>query len=264
MFIDTHVHLDFPDFQGDRAETIARAEAVGVTRMINVGASLQGSRDSIALAKEYPSVYATAGIHPHDAGEATQRNLAELMMLASKPKVVAIGEIGLDYFKSKTSPQLQKEAFLRQLDMAVRLHKPVIIHARDAEEDMLDIFWQFQGIHGVLHFFSGSPDFAKAAISYGLYISFTGVITYKPRQPGKGSGAEYDVLREEIIRSIPSDRLMIETDCPFASPEPHRGKRCEPAYVVVAKRLAEVRGVTLEEIARTTTQNAIDFFGLGE
>ncbi len=263
MFIDTHVHLDFADFKRDRTETIARAEAAGVTRLVNVGSNLQGSRDSISLAKEFPGVYATVGIHPHDAGEATQRNLAELMLLASKPKVVAIGEIGLDYFKSKTSSQQQKEAFVRQLEMAVRLQKPVIIHSRDAEEDMLDIFWQFQGMRGVLHFFSGSPEFAEAAVSYGLHISFTGVITYKPRQPGSGSGAEYDVLREEIIRSVPADRLMIETDCPFAAPEPHRGKRCEPAYVVeVARRLAEVRGVSLEEIARTTTDNAIKFFGL--
>ncbi|MFA5867861.1 MAG: TatD family hydrolase [Actinomycetota bacterium] len=265
MFIDTHVHLDFADFQRDRSETVARAEAAGVSKMINVGSSLQGSRDSIKLSKEFPGVYATVGIHPHDAGEATQRNLAELLLLASKPKVVAIGEIGLDYFKSKTSPQLQKEAFLRQLDMAIRLNKPVIIHSRDAEEDMLDVFWQFQGVRGVLHFFSGSPDFAKAAVSYGLYVSFTGVITYKPRQPGRGSGAEYDALREEIINSIPADRLMIETDCPFAAPEPYRGKRCEPAYVVeVARRLAEVRGISLDEIERVTTENAERFFGLSD
>jgi TatD DNase family protein len=160
MFIDTHTHLDFHDFDRDRAETVARAEAAGVTKMVNVGSSMQGSRDSIKLAKEFPGVYATAGIHPHDAGEATQRNLAELMMLASKPKVVAVGEIGLDYFKSKTSRQLQKEAFLRQLEIAGRLNKPVIIHSRDAEEDMLDVFWQYQGLKAVLHFFSGSPEFA--------------------------------------------------------------------------------------------------------
>jgi TatD DNase family protein len=265
MFIDTHAHLDFHDFDRDRPETIARAEAAGVTRLINVGANMQGSRDSIKLAKEFPGVYATAGIHPHDANEATQKNLAELMMLATKPKVVAIGEIGLDYFKSKTSPQLQKEALLRQLEIAERLKKPVIIHSRDAEEDMLDIFWQHQGLRGVLHFFSGSPKFAKAAIDYGLYVSFTGVITYKPRQAGRGSGAEYDAFREDIINSIPADRLMIETDCPFAAPEPYRGQRCEPAYVVeIAKRLAEVRGVSLEEIAETTTRNAVEFFGLGE
>lgn len=263
MFIDTHVHLDFPDFEGNRSETIARAEAAGVNKMINVGASMQGSRESIKLANEFPGVYATVGIHPHDAHEATQKNLTELVMLASKPKVVAIGEIGLDYFKSKTSPQLQREAFSRQLDIARKLDKPVIIHARDAEKDMLDVFWQFQGLRGVLHFFSGSPEFAKIAVSNGLYVSFTGVITYKPRQAGAGSGAEYDIFREDIINSIPDDRLMIETDCPFAAPEPYRGKRCEPAHVVeVAKRLAEVRGVSLEEIARLTTQNAVDFFGL--
>ena len=263
MFMDTHVHLDFPDFERDRAETVGRAEAAGVTKMINVGSSMQGSRESIKLAKEFPGVYATVGIHPHDAKEATQPNLAELMMMASKPKVVAIGEIGLDYFKSKTSPTLQNEAFVRQLEIAKRLNKPVIIHSRDAEKDMLDVFWQFQGFRGVLHFFSGSPDFAKAAISYGLYVSFTGVVTYKPRQAGSGSGAEYDILREDIIRSIPADRLMIETDCPFAAPEPYRGKRCEPAHVVeIARRLAEVRGVSLEEISETTTRNAVSFFGL--
>jgi TatD DNase family protein len=265
MFIDTHTHLDFPDFERDRAETVARAAAAGVTRMINVGASMEGSRESVKLAAEFPGVYATAGIHPHDAHEATQHNLAELMMLAGKPKVVAIGEIGLDYFRSKTSPQLQKEAFVRQLEIAQRLKKPVIIHSRDAEEDMLNIFWQFQGLRGVLHFFSGSPDFAKAAVDFGLHISFTGVVTYKPRRPDSGSGAEYDTLREEIIGNVPADRLMIETDCPFAAPEPYRGQRCEPAYVVeVAKRLAEVRGVTLEEMAATTTHNAVELFGLAD
>jgi TatD DNase family protein len=263
MFIDTHVHLDFRDFASDRAETVARAEAAGVGKLVNIGSNMQGSRDSVKLAAEFDNVYATVGIHPHDAGEATQRNLAELMLLASKPKVVAIGEIGLDYFRSKTSPQLQKEALLRQLDMAKKINKPVVLHSRDAEEDMLDIFWQHQGLRGVLHFFSGSPEFAKAAVSYGLHISFTGVVTYKPRQPGSGSGAEYDMLREEIINSVPDDRLMIETDCPFAAPEPYRGKRNEPAYVVeIAKRLAEVRGVSVEEIERITTANAIDFFGL--
>jgi TatD DNase family protein len=263
MFIDTHVHLDFPDFEGDRAETVARAQAAGVDRMINVGANMQGSRESVKIAKDFPGVYATVGVHPHDANEATQPNLAELMMLAAKPKVVAIGEIGLDYFKSKTSPTLQKEAFIRQLDLAGRLNKPVIIHSRDAEQDMLDVFWQFRGMRGVLHFFSGSPEFAKAAISYGLYVSFTGVITYKPRQPNSGSGAEYDILREDIIKSVPDDRLMIETDSPFAAPQPYRGKRCEPAHVVeVAKRLAEVRGVSLEHIADITTRNAVIFFGL--
>lgn len=263
MFIDTHVHLDFHDFAGDRKETVARAAAAGVGKMINIGSSLQGSRDSVALATEFDQIYATVGIHPHDAAEATQRNLAEMLLLAAKPKVVAIGEIGLDYFKSKTSPQLQKEAFQRQLDMAHTLNKPVILHSRDAENDMLDIFWQHQGLPGVLHFFSGSPEFAKAAISYGLHISFTGVITYRPRQPGSGSGAEYDKFREDIINSVPDDRLMIETDCPFAAPEPYRGKRNEPSYVVeIAKRLAEVRGVSLEEIEQLTTANAVRFFGL--
>lgn len=263
MLIDTHVHLDFRDFAKDRTETVARAAAAGVGKMINVGSSLQGSRDSVKLAAEFEQVYASVGIHPHDAAEATQRNLADMLLLAAKPKVVAIGEIGLDYFKSKTSPHLQKEAFLRQLDMARSLKKPVIIHSRDAEDDMMDIFWQNKGLPGVLHFFSGSPEFAKAAISYGLHISFTGVITYKPRQPGSGSGAEYDKLREEIINSVPDNRLMIETDCPFAAPEPYRGKRCEPAHVLeIAKRLAEVRGVSVEEIERITTANAIEFFGL--
>lgn len=263
MFIDTHVHLDFPDFESDRADTVVRAAASGVEKMINVGSSMQGSRESVALAAEFPGVFASVGIHPHDAAEATQRNLAELMLLSTRPKVVAIGETGLDYFKSKTSPQLQKEAFVRQLDIAKSTNLPVIMHSRDAEEDMLDIFWQYQQSRGVLHFFSGSPAFAKAAVSYGLYVSFTGVITYKPRQAGSGSGAEYDALREEIINSIPDDRLMIETDCPFAAPAPHRGKRNEPSFVVeVAKRLAEVRGVSLEEIERITTRNAVELFGL--
>ena len=263
MFIDTHAHLDFTDFAGDLAETLARAKEAGVGKIINVGSSLAGSRDSATLADAYEMVFASVGIHPHDAGEATQDNLVELAKLARQDKVVAIGEIGLDYFRSKTSPELQKEAFQRQLDLAAEIGKPVIIHTRDAAEDVLDILQMYRTLTCVIHFFSGSPDFASFAVTLGCLVSFTGVVTYKPRQPGSGSGSEYDALRSQIITSIPTDRLMIETDCPFAAPEPYRGKRNEPAYVVeIAKHLAEIQGVPLKEIEQTTTANAERFFGI--
>ena len=263
MFIDTHAHLDFRDFSGDVAETLARAREAGVGKIINVGSSMAGSRDSAALAAAHEMIYASAGIHPHDAGEATHDNLVELAKLARQDKVVAIGEIGLDYFKSKTSPELQREAFQRQLDLAAEVGKPVIIHTRDAEEDVLDILRMNRTLNCVIHFFSGSPDFASLAVTLGYLVSFTGVVTYKPRRPGSGSGAEYDALRSQIIADVPTDRLMIETDCPFAAPEPYRGKRCEPAHVIeIARKISEIRGVPLEEIEKTTTANAERFFGI--
>lgn len=263
MFVDTHAHLDFKDFSNDLAKTLAEAKASNVGRIINVGASMAGSRDSVGLAATYKDIYATVGIHPHDAAEATHTNLDELVKLSGHKKVVAIGEIGLDYFKATTSPVLQKEAFMRQLQIASDLKLPVILHTRDAEHDILDCLRRYKGLPGVVHFFSGSPEFAEAVIEFGLYVSFTGVITYKARKPGSGSGADYDALRATIIKSIPAKRLMIETDCPFAAPEPYRGKRNEPAYVVeIAKKIADIRGVSLEEIERTTTENAARFFGL--
>ena len=263
MFIDTHAHLDFKDFTSDLAETLTRAREAGVGKIINVGSSLTGSRDSAALASAHEMIYASVGIHPHDAGEATQDNLVELAMLARQDKVVAIGEIGLDYFRSKTSPELQKESFQRQLDLAAEIGKPVIIHARDAEDDVLDILRRYRTLNCVIHFFSGSPDFASFVVTLGYLVSFTGVVTYKPRSPGSGSGAEYDALRSQIITGIPADRLMIETDCPFAAPEPYRGKRSEPAHVIeIARKLSEIRGVPLKEIEQTTTANAERFFGI--
>lgn len=261
MFIDTHAHLDFKDFDKDREEVIAHALASGVEKLINVGANMAGSRASVELASSYDYIYATVGIHPHDAQEATEDNVEELRRLLRHGRVVAVGEIGLDYFKSKTSPTLQKEAFVRQLDLARDHDLPVIIHTRDAEDDVMDILHGYKGLRGVIHFFSGSPEFALHAIESGLYLSFTGVITFKPRAPDAGSGAQYDQLREQIVNSVPLDRLMIETDCPFAAPVPYRGWRNEPAFVVeVAKKLAELRGVSLDIIEHATTQNAKHFF----
>jgi TatD DNase family protein len=261
MFIDTHAHLDFKDFDADRPEVIASAVTAGVEKIVNVGADMAGSRASVKLATAYESIFATVGIHPHDAQEATEDNINELERLVRHGKVVAIGEIGLDYFKSKTSPTLQKEAFVRQLDLAKDHNLPVIIHTRDAEKDVMDILRHYQGLQGVIHFFSGSPEFALHVIEFGLHVSFTGVITFKPRASDAGSGAKYDYLREQIINSIPLDRMMIETDCPFAAPEPYRGWRNEPAFVVeIAKKIAQYRGVPLKEIEAATTATAERFF----
>ncbi len=263
MFIDTHAHLDFEDFDKDRAEIIDHALKAGVAKIINVGANMAGSRASVNLATQYDSIYATVGIHPHDAQEATEENIDELRRFLQNGRAVAVGEIGLDYFRSKTSPTLQKEAFVRQLNLARDHDLPVIIHTRDAEDDVMDILHRFKDLRGVIHFFSGSPEFALHAIESGLHLSFTGVITFKPRAPGAGSGAQYDNLREQIVNSVPLDRLMIETDCPFAAPAPYRGWRNEPAYVVeIARKLAEYRGVDLDVIEQATTANAMKFFNL--
>lgn len=264
MLIETHAHLDFKDFNQDRDETIARATAAGIAYIINVGADLTGSRASVRLADKYDNIYATVGVHPHDAGEATNDdNLNQLKNLAINDRVKAIGEIGMDYFRSRTSPSVQREAFINQLDLAVELNMPVIIHTRDAEEDVAAILRKYPGLQAVIHFFSGSPDFATMMIEMGFHVSFTGVVTFPPRRPGAGSGASYDTKREQIIRSIPANRLMIETDCPFAAPVPHRGTRNEPAFLVdVAKKIADIRAVSFEELSAQTTENARNFFNL--
>lgn len=252
MFIDTHVHLDFDQFGHEQDEVVERAAQAGVTHMINVSSSLEGSRHSVELAQRFPSVYAAIGIHPHDAAQVTEENLAELVRLAGRPKVVAVGEIGLDYFKSEGAPELQQQAFEAQMDLARRVGLPIIVHNRDADEDIMALLKKHAGQDGVVHFFSSGLDYAKNILDLALYISFTGVVTF---------GKE----RDDVIDYVPLDRVLIETDAPFAAPEPYRGKRCEPAHVVeVARKIAKVKGLSLEEVGRATSANAEHLFGLTE
>jgi len=248
---DTHAHLDFPQFDGDREEVIERALAAGVRRIINVGADLASSRRAVALAEAHPPIYAAVGVHPHDAKTLTDEALAELLGLARHPKVVAIGEIGLDFYRDLSPREAQRQAFERQLALARELGLPVIVHDRNAHAEVMDVLRR-RGLRGVLHCFSGDPEMARQAIEMGFYISVAGPATFKnaKRLP-------------EIVRQLPLERLLIETDCPYLAPHPHRGRRNEPAYVrLVAEAVADIKGLPLEEVARVTTANARALFGL--
>ena len=253
MFLtDTHAHLDFPQFDDDREEVIARALAAGVGIIINVGADLASSRRAVALAEAHPQIYAAVGVHPHDAKTLTEEVLTELRELARHPQVVAIGEIGLDFYRDLSPRDVQRQAFERQLALARELDKPVIIHDREAHAEVMDTLRRWQGLRGVLHCFSGSLEMARRAVELGFYISIAGPVTFKNAR-----------RLPEIVRQLPLERLLIETDCPYLAPHPHRGERNEPAYVrLVAEAVAEIKGLPLEEVARVTTANTQTLFGL--
>ncbi len=263
MLIDTHCHLDFDHFDSDREEVIQRALQAGVTHIVVPGIDLPASRRAVALAERYPPVYAAVGIHPNDIPpdtESLDSLIQQLHGLAQHPKVVAIGEIGLDYYRDRTPADLQHLWLGRQLALAAELHLPVILHNREAGEDILDLLseWvsqslppELQSRSGVLHSFSGSWEDAQSALEMGFYIGFTGPITYK--------GA--DRLRH-VAASVPLDHILLETDAPFLSPHPHRGERNEPAYVCyVAQKLAEIRDLEVQAVASQTTSNAKVLFG---
>jgi TatD DNase family protein len=259
--VDTHAHLDFSKFDADRQAVIERARAAGVTTIVTVGTDLASSHRAVELAREYKAVYASVGMHPHDAKKLDGATLAQLRELAQKPKVVAVGEIGLDYYRNLSPRDAQRRAFQAQLAWAARLGKPVIIHDRDAHDEVLEalISWAaglenstLAGRLGVLHTFSGDLEMAKRAIDLGFYISISGPVTYRNARQ-----------LPDIVRALPLDRLLVETDCPFLAPEPHRGKRNEPAYTrLVAERIAELKGVSFDDLARATTDNAQRLFEL--
>jgi len=259
--IDTHAHLDFPRFDADRPAAIERARAAGVVAIVNVGTDLASSRQAVSLAEQYGTVYAAVGMHPHDAIKLDGATLAQLRGLAQAPKVVAVGEIGLDYYRDRSPRDVQRRAFQAQLAWAAKLGKPVIVHDRDAHDEILEILsdWaagldqsKLAGQLGVLHTFSGDLDMAKKAIDLGFYLSISGPVTYK------NAGQLLDV-----VRALPLERLLVETDCPFLAPEPYRGKRNEPAYTrLVAERIAELKGVSFDTLARATTANARRLFEL--
>lgn len=259
--VDTHAHLDSSRYDRDRAAVISRALDAGVTQMITIGGSLEASRRAVALAQEYPFLYAAVGIHPHNAVDLNGAVLAELRQLAQQPKVVAVGEIGLDFFRDLSPRDVQRRAFQAQLAWAARLGRPVVIHDRDAHQEVVDILadWAAGQAHsplagrlGVLHTFSGDLSMAERAIELGFYLSIAGPVTYQNARD-----------LPEVVRSVPLERLMVETDCPWLAPHPHRGKRNEPAYVrLVAEQIAALRGIELATVAQVTTANARRLFGL--
>jgi len=252
--IDTHCHLDFPDYQGDLAEVLARAAKVGVAEIITVGIDLATSRKACELAASLPGVYATVGVHPHHVNEMGPDDYPALRELAARPEVVAYGEIGLDYVKEYSPAALQREHFVRQVEIARQAGLPLIIHDREAHADILAILRAAGKLPagGVMHCFSGDAALAEEVLELGFYISIPGVVTFK-------SAA---VLRE-AVRRVPLERLLLETDAPFLAPVPVRGKRNEPAFLpYIARRVAEVKGCELEEVAHQTTANAHRLFGI--
>jgi TatD DNase family protein len=243
--VDSHVHLDDRKFDADREAVIERALAAGVERMMAIGTG-SGPPDletGIRLAERYPFMVATIGVHPHDASKATPETFERLRDLAAHPKVAAIGEIGLDYHYDFSPRDVQQSVFRTQLEIAAQAGKPIVIHTREAWADTMAIVGR--GRRGIMHCFTGDAQQAREALDLGFHLAFGGVLTFP----------NADVVRE-AARITPEDRLLVETDCPYLAPVPHRGRRNEPAFVVeVARRLAEVRASTLDEIAGQTTRN---------
>jgi TatD DNase family protein len=279
MLIDTHAHLDYPDFSDDLDDVVGRAIEAGVARIITIGTGIESSRRALALAERYAEIYAVVGLHPTNVQDEVEDFLPELRELAEHPKVAAIGETGLDYHhlpsgELESSPAIaalqadvsqdaeaavmdgayksaQAEAFRVQLDLAVALGLNVVIHQRDAWDDTLEIIRPYTGrIRGVFHCFGNRLDQAMEVIALGHLVSFTGIVTFKNAA----------LVRETALR-VPEDSFMVETDCPYLAPVPHRGKRCEPAYTrLIAEQIAQERDVPLEVIARQTTATAEKFF----
>ncbi|MEW6713957.1 MAG: YchF/TatD family DNA exonuclease [Nitrospirota bacterium] len=252
--IDTHCHLDMEAFEGDIDATLKRAADANIAYIINIGSDREGNIKGLQISRNYPNVYSSVGIHPHDAETFDDALQSELRSWIKEPKVVAVGEVGLDYHYMHSSKEAQIEAFKKQIALARDSGLPVIIHSREAEDDTMKILRQeASGIAGVLHCFSGDIKAAEEAMKLGFYISIAGPITFK----------KADMLRE-VARNIPDERLLIETDAPYLSPEPMRGKRNEPAFLkYTAEAVAKIRGVTLEDLARITTLNAKTLFKIG-
>ena len=255
MLTDTHAHLDFPEMQADLPGVLARAEAADVKRLVCIGTGLDSSRAAIDLAEQWPQVFATVGIHPNDLPEERPDFLPALRDLATRPRVVAIGETGLDYFRlakdDAAGRTAQAAAFRAQLDLAAKLHLPVVIHERAAWDDTLAILREYTGsVRAVFHCFGKSPALAREVFALGHLVSFTGIVTFKNAPDAQASAA-----------GIPLDSFMVETDCPYLAPIPHRGKKCEPAFVrPTAEHIAALRGIPLAELAVATEATASRFF----
>ncbi|MBR0725444.1 TatD family hydrolase [Bradyrhizobium manausense] len=253
MLVDSHCHLDFPDFAEDLDGIVARARAAGIGRMVTISTRVRKLDQLLAIAGRYDDVYCSVGTHPHNADEEDGITADELVALTRHPKVVALGEAGLDYFYDNGSPEAQARGFRAHIAAARATDLPLVIHTREADEDCARILEEEAAkgsFRAVLHCYTGGRELALKAVSLGLYIGFTGILTFK----------KSDTLRA-LAAELPSDRILVETDSPYLAPGKFRGKRNEPAYVVeVAKVLAETRGVSLEEISRQTSENFFRLF----
>ncbi len=255
MLIDTHAHLEMRAFDEDRDNVVRRAEEAGIDAIVTVGTNLRDCRKAIAISGRYDSVYAAIGIHPHDVNGIDGETYRLIRKLACQPKVVAYGEIGLDFFRNRSPRRDQIRCFGEQLELAVELDLPVIIHDREAHAETLEMLSEWKGRRGgIVHCFSGDVAMAVKCMELGFYISVPGPVTYPKSEK---------LL--EVVRQIPLDRLLVETDAPYLTPHPYRGQRNEPAYVVyTARKVAETKGLPIEEVAAATSRNAKAVFGLAK
>lgn len=254
MLFDTHVHLNARQFMEDREEVIQSAFDAGVKYMVVVGFDHETIPLAIEIAEQYDSIYAAIGWHPVDAIDMTDEDFKWIEELCSHPKVVALGEMGLDYHWDKSPKDVQKDVFRKQINLAKKVNMPIIIHNREATEDIIKILKEENAkeVGGIMHCYNDSVKYVQDCLDMNFYMSFGGTVTFKNAP-----------LPQEAVLEVPDNRLLIETDAPFLAPHPNRGKRNEPAYVkLVAERIADLRGVSYEEISSMTTQNAFDFFGI--
>jgi TatD DNase family protein len=254
MLIDSHAHIQGKEYTGEADSVIARAGAAGVETIVAVGGAgdMSSNTEAIRLANLFPNVYATVGMHPHDAKDVGAEELDVLKNLAADPKVIAIGETGLDYYYSHSPHDVQRRVFSQFIHMARRTHLPIVVHERDAAQDAVELLCREGGgeLRGVIHCFTGTYEAACAYLDLGFYLSFTGIITFK----------NADVLRQ-VVKQVPLERILVETDSPYLTPVPHRGKRNEPAYVYfIAETIAKVKDLAFDEVAQVTTANVKQLF----
>ena len=247
MLVDTHAHLQWARFNKDREEVIDRAKRVGVEQIVNIGFDVNGSKEAVKLAEKHVGLYATVGIHPHNASQLNSFALDELRSLSENPKVVAIGEIGLDYYRNLSPREIQKKAFEAQLSLAEELELPVVIHNREAHIDTLRILSKLKGgIDVIMHCFSGNRQMAEEYLKSGFYVSFAGTVTFPNCHELRKAAAGMDL-----------SKILLETDSPWLAPQDKRGKRNEPAFLpFIAKRIAELKGISVDELAEATEENA--------
>lgn len=254
MLIDSHAHLDMKQFDSDRDQVIDRALSADVRHIITVGIDIKSSLNAVKLTTHYPPIFATIGIHPHNADNANNNDLEQIALIAQQDKIIAIGEIGLDFFHNRSARQKQIEVFTQQLAIAISLDLPVVIHDREAHTNTLNILSSFKksGLKGMIHCFSGDYNLAKTFIDMGYYISIPGTVTFNNASQ-----------IQDVARRVPLNRMLLETDAPFLAPTPYRGNRNEPGYVThTAQKIAKLRDVSFEEISYQTSKNVCQLFNL--
>ena len=253
MLTDTHCHLFYEDLKNNLSDVLKRAEELGVNRFICVATNMEDARECLLLGETHDNIFASVGVHPHDAKDAPEDFVDQIYDLMTSDSMVAVGEMGLDYFRNISDPEIQKDVFRTQMEIAQELNKPIIFHNRDADQDMIKILKEFPDVRGVAHCFSSNLETANAFLDLGYYISFSGNLTFKNSH------------LPEVAKELPLDRILVETDSPYLSPVPHRGKPNEPGRTrFVAEKLAEIHGVSLELIAEKTTENASSLFQISE